>query len=135
MWWVYFDRPLHDLLTSNRFTFRWGYGHVVIFATTAALGAGLAAAAELADGSVQAPAYVAGAAVGAPVALYLLAVWLLCVRPLGTGRRVDVAFPVAALLCAGAAFVPRAVLIIGLIMAALVALMVLDKQRPASAPA
>ena len=42
MWWVYFDRPVHDLLTSVRKAFVWGYGHYFIFASAAAVGAGLA---------------------------------------------------------------------------------------------
>lgn len=40
LWWVYFDRSAHDLLTSLRASLVWGYGHYVIFAATAAIGAG-----------------------------------------------------------------------------------------------
>ena len=42
MWWVYFDRPVHDLLTSFRKAIVWGYGHYLVFAAAAAVGAGLA---------------------------------------------------------------------------------------------
>ena len=42
MWWMYFDRPVHDLLTSLRKAFVWGYGHYFVFAAAAAVGAGLA---------------------------------------------------------------------------------------------
>ncbi|GAB4003037.1 hypothetical protein GCM10029992_43130 [Glycomyces albus] len=41
MWWLYFDRPAHDLLTNLRMSFRWGYGHYVVFGSAAAVGAGL----------------------------------------------------------------------------------------------
>jgi low temperature requirement protein LtrA len=41
IWWLYFDRPAHDLLTSLRRAFIWGYGHYLIFASLAAVGAGL----------------------------------------------------------------------------------------------
>ena len=39
MWWFYFDRPVHDLLTSFRKAFIWGYGHYLVFAAAAAVGA------------------------------------------------------------------------------------------------
>jgi low temperature requirement protein LtrA len=42
MWWLYFDEPVHHLLVGNRVAFVWGYGHHVVFASTAAVGAGLA---------------------------------------------------------------------------------------------
>ena len=39
-WWLYFDHPGH-LAPTPRVAFRWGYGHVVVFASLAAIGAGL----------------------------------------------------------------------------------------------
>ena len=44
-WWLYFDHPGH-LTPSPRVAFRWGYIHVVVFASLAALGAGVYTAAE-----------------------------------------------------------------------------------------
>src|SRR5262249_741147 len=41
MWWIYFDQPADRLLVSSRAAFLWGYGHLLIFASTAAVGAGL----------------------------------------------------------------------------------------------
>ncbi|MFC8898043.1 low temperature requirement protein A, partial [Streptomyces cinereoruber] len=49
-WWIYFAVPGHTYLTSNRAGFLWGYGHYVIFATAAAIGAGLEVAVEQATG-------------------------------------------------------------------------------------
>ena len=46
MWWIYFDRPVHDLLTSLPKAIFWGYGHYFVFASAAAVGAGLAAAVD-----------------------------------------------------------------------------------------
>ena len=51
MWWMYFDRPVHDLLTSLRKAFMWGYGHYVVFASAAAVGAGLAVSRRSGDAS------------------------------------------------------------------------------------
>ncbi|MCB2027152.1 MAG: low temperature requirement protein A, partial [Ottowia sp.] len=42
MWWVYFAMPWADLLTYHRErSFFWGYGHMVVFGSIAAVGAGL----------------------------------------------------------------------------------------------
>ena len=48
MWWIYFDRPSHRVLTSPLRAFQWGYGHLVIFASIAAVGAGLGVSADFA---------------------------------------------------------------------------------------
>ena len=44
-WWLYFDHPGH-LTPSPAVAFRWGYTHVVVFTSLAALGAGVYVAAE-----------------------------------------------------------------------------------------
>ncbi len=42
IWWVYFSLPFGDLLTLRRGAgFPWGYGHILLFASIAAIGAGL----------------------------------------------------------------------------------------------
>ena len=41
MWWVYFSKEAHRLLTSLRAGIIWGYGHYLVFASAAAVGAGL----------------------------------------------------------------------------------------------
>src|SRR5215211_3016523 len=42
MWWLYFAKESHELLTSLRTAIVWGYGHYLVFAAAAAVGAGLA---------------------------------------------------------------------------------------------
>jgi low temperature requirement protein LtrA len=92
MWWIYFDRPAGDLLTSARSAFSWGYGHYLVFASAAAMGAGLAAAA---DGHLSQRAE--GYAVAIPVAVFLLVVWALHIRPHRIGA-VGLACPLGAAL-------------------------------------
>ena len=48
-WWLYFDHPGH-MRPRREFAFRWGYAHVVIFASLAAMGAGLQVATEAVTG-------------------------------------------------------------------------------------
>ena len=81
MWWIYFDQPAHHVLVSSRAAFVWGYGHLVVFASTAAVGAGLAVAADYATGRAYLSGPAALAAVAAPLALYAASVWALVIRP------------------------------------------------------
>jgi low temperature requirement protein LtrA len=115
MWWLYFDRTAGDLLTSGRMAFMWGYGHYVVFAAAAAVGAGLAASA---DGTL--PTRAEGLVVAVPVALYVLAVWGLHICPHLRGPVVAL-FPVAGALVVGAAFTPAPLPVIAVVMTVLVA--------------
>jgi low temperature requirement protein LtrA len=67
-WWLYFEHPGH-LAPDPSVSFRWGYGHVAIFAALAAMGAGLHVATEAVTG--HAGDRVAALAVAVPVAGYL----------------------------------------------------------------
>ncbi len=73
VWWIYFDPPGGStIVVSERNSWIWGYGHLPIFAAVAALGAGLAVAAEVADGGGEISAVNAAYCVAVPVAIYLL---------------------------------------------------------------
>ncbi len=129
MWWLYFAKPAHRLLVSNRAAFLWGYGHYLVFASAAAVGAGLAVAVDHATHHARLPAWGAGAAVTVPVALYLLTVWILHVRPHRVGPARTAAFPAAAALVLAATPTGQPVLATGLLLAALVAVSVLLAAR------
>ena len=72
MWWLYFDEPGGERRTeTGRRVVRWGYGHYVVFAAAAAVGAGLATAVDVAAGRRRPVARGATLAVAVPVALFL----------------------------------------------------------------
>jgi len=119
MWWLYFDQPVHDLLTSTRTAFVWGYGHLFIFASAAAVGAGLAVAIDHATQHAEIGAFGAGAAVAAPVALYLMGLWALHQRPRATSLAQASLPPLVALLVVLTPFTGQAVLLTGLLLTAL----------------
>jgi low temperature requirement protein LtrA len=73
-WWTYFDQPGH-LTPDPSFSMRWGYLHVVVFASLAALGSGLHVAAEAVSG--EATVRTGALAVAVPVAGYLVGLVLL----------------------------------------------------------
>jgi low temperature requirement protein LtrA len=79
MWWLYFYRPVHDLLRHDdlRRSFIWGYGHFAVFTAAAAVGAGLAVAVDVASHHAKIGAFGAAMAVAIPVAIYVGALWVL----------------------------------------------------------
>jgi low temperature requirement protein LtrA len=97
LWWLYFDRSAHGLLTSLRTSILWGYGHYFIFASAAAVGAGLAVSVDFDSGHAEISGTVAGYAVALPTAIYLVFVWLLHIRPHLRGWLVY-AYPAVAVL-------------------------------------
>ncbi|SBT65820.1 Low temperature requirement protein LtrA [Micromonospora sediminicola] len=120
-WSIYFAVPGRDRLLDRRSGFNWGYGHYVIFASAAAVGAGLEAAFEHAVGHGTADATTVALAVTAPTALFLLAVWLLQTRHYKQGTTEQLIAPTAAALTLAASFTGRlAVPLAGLVTAAAV---------------
>ncbi|MFE9612057.1 low temperature requirement protein A [Streptomyces sp. NPDC006012] len=97
-WWIYFAVPIHGHLRSNRQSFLWGYGHYLVFASAAAIGAGLEVVVEQTVGTSHISALAASAAVTLPTALYLLTVWILHSRHFKVGTAQQVVLPLAALL-------------------------------------
>ena len=63
----------------------WGYGHYFIFASAAAVGAGLGVVVDYDTHHAEISGTVAGYAVAVPVAVYLFFVWLLHIRPHQSG--------------------------------------------------
>ncbi|KUM71955.1 low temperature requirement protein A [Streptomyces curacoi] len=97
-WWIYFVVPIHGHLRSNRQAFLWGYGHYLVFASAAAVGAGLEVAVEQAVGKAHISTLAASAAVTLPTALYLLTVWALHSRYFKVGITQQLVLPTTALL-------------------------------------
>ncbi|OON72922.1 low temperature requirement protein A [Streptomyces tsukubensis] len=72
MWWIYFSGP-ESRLPNLKTALTWGYGHYLVFASVAALGAGLEVAVETAEHRTELPPVAAALTVAVPVVLYLLA--------------------------------------------------------------
>ncbi|WP_369035174.1 low temperature requirement protein A [Streptomyces adonidis] len=121
-WWIYFAVPIHGHLRSNRQSFLWGYGHYLIFASVAAIGAGLEVAVEDTVGKAHISTLAASAAVTLPTALYLLTVWALHSRHFKVGTVQQLVLPTTALLVIVCTFLGDwAVLAAGLLSALAVA--------------
>ncbi|WP_284578447.1 low temperature requirement protein A [Streptomyces sp. 2P-4] len=121
-WWIYFAVPAHDRLRTNREAIPWGYGHYVVFASAAAIGAGIEVAVEHAVGKAHLSQTAANLAVTVPAALFLAFVWLLHARHFKHGAARQLTLPVAALAVLACAWTGAyAVLWAGLVAAATVA--------------
>nr|WSX51456.1 low temperature requirement protein A [Streptomyces sp. NBC_00974] len=121
-WWIYFAVPMHERLNSNREAIPWGYGHLLVFASGAAIGAGIEVAVEHAVGKAHISQVAANAAVTVPAALFLLMVWLLHSRHFKRGPAQQLTLPVAALAVLACTWAGTyAVLYAGLVSAAAVA--------------
>jgi low temperature requirement protein LtrA len=130
MWWLYFDRDAAPVLRTLRTSMRWGYGHYFVFASAAATGAGIAVAVDHHLHKAHIPAVATGFAIAVPVAVYVMSVWLLHVRPHQRGPIVA-ALPVGALLVLLTPFLPAVAQVpaVGLVLAGLVALTVAVGRR------
>jgi low temperature requirement protein LtrA len=135
MWWLYFAKESHEFLTSLRVAIVWGYGHYLVFASAAAVGAGLAVNVDYLTDHAAIGARGAAAAFTIPVALFLLAVWVLQVRPHHLGRWHTTLVPTTAVLVLASTLAPEPILVTGLLVAAMIGITLVALHRPAAARA
>jgi low temperature requirement protein LtrA len=134
LWWLYFYRPVHELLShaSQKRAIVWGYGHYLVFASAAAVGAGLAVAVDVASGKSALGVAGAGAAVAIPAAIYVMSLWFVHYRPASI---VHVSLgPIAALAILLTPFTPQPALATGVILAGLLAIKIKNASLVASTP-
>jgi low temperature requirement protein LtrA len=86
LWWCYFIVPSGAVLHRHRGrSFPWGYGHILVFSSVAAMGVGLHVAAYVIEGEARGGAAVAVLAIAIPVATFAVvyfALYALLVRAL-----------------------------------------------------
>jgi low temperature requirement protein LtrA len=131
MWWVYFAYPQHRQLDSLGHALQWGYGHYAIFASAAAFSAGIEVALDYETHHTSIAAAQAAATTCVPVAVFMVSVWWLMVRPHGD-RVVNLVIPGVALLAVVAIFAPYSLQVLALLMVAGVALIVARTPGPAA---
>jgi low temperature requirement protein LtrA len=135
LWWLYFAQNAPRRLTSLRTALLWGYGHYAVFASAAAVGAGLALNVAHATGHGHLTDRAAALAYTVPVAVFLTMVWLLHHRAAELRSRTDLVHPVAVLAVLASVFTPAPVLVTGILTAALVAATLVLTRRAGKAAA
>jgi low temperature requirement protein LtrA len=134
MWWLYFDGAPVSLLETPQGAWTWGYGHFVVLGSAAAVGAGIAVAADFTTNHASISPLAAGMAVAVPVSCYLGSLWLLHVL---AGER-DATFwwiPVTVTLVLLSPLVGYAPLLIGAILTLLIAAKLVRQHRLGAAAA
>ena len=135
LWWLYFSRDHATIVENPRAVWLFGYGHLPIFASVAAVGAALAAGVDVVQGVSDAG--VRPIALTLAVAITVVALTLSGLHALGsreTARTMLPAVVVSVLCLAVALAVPSmgvAVLLMGLVLSGLVAQRVLSVQASA----
>jgi low temperature requirement protein LtrA len=129
MWWLYFAKESHRFLTSLRAGIVWGYGHYLIFGAAAAVGAGLAVNVDYVTHHAAIGARAAAAAFTIPVALFLVAVWALQIRPLRLHHWHTSLVPATAALVLVSTLGPEPILVTGLLVAVMIGLSVVSLHR------
>jgi low temperature requirement protein LtrA len=129
MWWIYFAKPIASRLVGNRLAFLWGYGHYVLFAAATAVGVGVAVNVDQVTHETDLSRTGAAATLTVPVAVYLLAVWFLHVRPHEDAPLRGALLPTGALAVLLMTFTGQAVLATGLTLAVVVAIGVIAGTR------
>jgi low temperature requirement protein LtrA len=135
LWWLYFAQNAPRRLTSLRTALLWGYGHYAVFASAAAVGAGLALNVAHATGHGHLTDRAAALAYTVPVAVFVTMVWLLHHRAAELRSRTDLVHPVAVLAVLASVFTPAPVLVTGILTAALVAATLVLTRRAGKAAA
>ncbi|MFF9760327.1 low temperature requirement protein A [Streptomyces caelestis] len=132
MWWLYFTKPAHTLLSmthrAHHRRFTWAYGHYLIFASATAEGAGLAAYADHLTHRTGTSSAGAAMAVTVPAAVFLTTVWAVHLRPHQRRTAECVPFAVAAAGVLLASWSPAPALVASLLLSGLVA--VVTVRRP-----
>lgn len=121
LWWAYFSREDHLATQEHRRAFVWGYGHVLIYAAGAALGAGFGVLIDVLTKQASVSLRTGDIAVAVPLATYLFGLWLVRDRfLLDHARRHVLLVGALAVLIAGV-FLPAALELMAVITVVAVA--------------
>lgn len=120
MWWLYFYQPARNITKSIRVAFGWAYGHLIIFASTAAVGAGLAVVIDQVTHHAEISAVGAGMAVALPTAIYVFSLWVLQEHSRADKVVDTILHPITAVLILLTPFTGQAVIVTGILLVALV---------------
>ena len=87
LWWLYFEGADKYSTLKTGVSFNWGYGHVMIFASTTIIGVGMAVVTDQLNGNTKKELTVASMTVATPLAAFLLSLWYIHTFPRQTGEK------------------------------------------------
>ena len=86
IWWLYYNSSVEHHLRNKATAFQWGYGHFIIFASAAAIGALVSVNVDVLTDHGSIEIGVANMGFSVAVALYLFGLWFCQERLLGEGK-------------------------------------------------
>jgi len=132
LWWIYFDHEATPPLDSLRTSFLWGYAHYFVFASAAAVGAGLVVAVNYQQERTEGIGFVLSSmATTVPVAIYLVTVAALHAHR-GRRRLIPWSFGIAAALVLADSFIPAPLYVTAGVLAALVVVLTVTTRTRAA---
>ncbi len=123
LWWIYFWPPHHHAIGTLGSSLRYGYGHYFILGAAAAFSAGIELEIDVLSGESALSAPWAAFAYTVPLAVFLLGVWVLAIRP-HADRIVNTVLPLAAVLVLVDPLVPIPFALTAVLLAGVVAVLV-----------
>ena len=122
LWWLYFEYNVRvdEVLTSAKRQFFWGYGHIVLWGSVAAVGVGIGISIDYATHHSDLSRTGAQSVLSIAVATYLISLWLF--HDLTHAHSVAQRFstPLIAVFVLGSAWLPYAPVWIALLLLALI---------------
>ena len=125
LWWIYFWPPHHESVGGLQQSLRYGYGHYIVFAAAAAFSAGIEVEIDVLTGHSELSDVAASLCVTVPVAVFIISVWWLTMRPYAN-RLVNIAMPAGALLVLVDPVIPVPITLTTFVIVALVVILVLN---------
>lgn len=131
LWWIYFYPPHHEAIGALGASLRYGYTHYFIFAGAAALSAGIEVEIDVLTDHSKLSATAASFTVTVPIAVFVLGIWLVAIRPT-SDRVVNTVVPLGAVAVLLDPVIPVPTTLTAFILAGVVAVLVV---RPGPSPA
>ena len=123
MWWIYFWPPHHVAISGLGNSLLYGYGHYFILAAAAAFSAGIEVEIDVLTGHSALHQPGASFAFTIPLAVFLIVVWIIAIRPVAD-RIVNTVVPAAAVLVLVDPLIPVPFAVTTIILVATVAILV-----------
>jgi len=127
IWWLYFNNSVEHYLRDKVVAFQWGYGHFIIFSSTAAIGALVSVNVDVLTDHGSITVEVANFGFAAAVALYLFGLWFCQERLLGKGNLQSYLILIVASGALLLGLLPHTIMTVGLLI---VATVVYRQYRP-----
>lgn len=134
LWWLYFAQDAPRRLATLTTAMLWGYGHYAVFASAAAVGAGLALNVAHVTDHGDLTDYQAASAYTVPVAVFIACVWFLHRQATQLPTLANVLHPVAVLAVLATTFTAIPVLGTGIVVSLLIGATLLVTSRRAARP-